>query len=219
MDALRFHFDYISPYAYLAAAQIHAIGERHGRAVELVPVLFAAILDAHGQKGPAEIEAKRRYTFRDVVRKAAWMRVPIAPPASHPFNPLLGLRATTAVPPGPARRAAVEALYAATWGRGEDVTDPEVVTRALTGAGLDGAALVAAAGTPHIKEELKARTAAAIAEGVFGVPTILVGREVFWGTDSLPLLERHLTGDDPLIAAHEDAWARIRPTAQRKGSV
>jgi 2-hydroxychromene-2-carboxylate isomerase len=68
VSAIRFCFDFISPYAYLAWTQVHALADRHGRAVEPVPVLFAALLDHHGTVGPAEVPAKRRYLMFDVVR-------------------------------------------------------------------------------------------------------------------------------------------------------
>jgi 2-hydroxychromene-2-carboxylate isomerase len=92
MQMVRFYFDFISPYAYLASTQLDGIAARTQVTIERVPVLFAALLDAHGQKGPAEIPAKRRYTWKDVSRKCHAAGVPIAPPPSHPFNPLLGLR-------------------------------------------------------------------------------------------------------------------------------
>src|SRR5512140_3653821 len=95
MSAIRFCFDYVSPYAYLAWTQIHALAARHGREVTPVPVLFAALLDAAGTKGPAEIPAKRGYVFKDVLRSAHRLRVPLVPPPAHPFNPLLALRVSS----------------------------------------------------------------------------------------------------------------------------
>ena len=103
-SAVTYYFDYISPYAYLAWTQVHRVAAPHGRAVESVPVLFAALLDANGQKGPAEIPRKRVYLFKDVIRSAHSLGEPIAPPASHPFNPLLALRVTAADLPAPDRR-------------------------------------------------------------------------------------------------------------------
>ena len=102
---IRFHFDFISPYAYLAWTQIHALAARHGRSVEPVPVLFAALLDHHGTKGPAEIPAKRRYLMFDVVRKARALGVPIGPPPAHPFDPLLALRVASVPMDAQATRA------------------------------------------------------------------------------------------------------------------
>ena len=90
---LLFYFDFISPYAFLAWTQIRGIAARCEREVEPVPVLFAGLLNAHDQKGPAEIPAKRRYLFKDIARKAHRLGVAsVAPPPAHPFNPLLPLR-------------------------------------------------------------------------------------------------------------------------------
>src|SRR4051794_39152535 len=90
---LAFYFDFISPYAFIAWTQVHAIAERNGATVVAIPVLFAGLLDAHGTKGPAETPAKRVYTFRDAYRKAPRAGLPpLRPPPSHPFNPLLALR-------------------------------------------------------------------------------------------------------------------------------
>jgi 2-hydroxychromene-2-carboxylate isomerase len=90
---LVFYFDFISPYAFLAWTQLPALAKRCRTTLEPVPVLFAGLLDAHGQKGPAEIPAKRRYLFKDIARKARRLGFPsISAPPAHPFNPLLSLR-------------------------------------------------------------------------------------------------------------------------------
>ena len=74
---LQLYFDFISPYAYLAWTQVHALAARHGRPVQPVPVLFAALLDANGQKGPAEIPRKRVWVFKDTLRHAHASRVEV----------------------------------------------------------------------------------------------------------------------------------------------
>ncbi len=100
-----FYFDFVSPYAYLASTQVHALAARVGREVELAPILFAGLLKAHETKGPAEIPAKRAYLAKDLQRKAHALAVPplVWPPA-HPFNPLVALR--VAPPRAPRRRSA-----------------------------------------------------------------------------------------------------------------
>lgn len=207
MQQIRFHFDFLSPYAYLAWTQLHALAERTGASVEPAPVLFAALLNHHGQKGPAEIPAKRIYVFKDTLRRASLLGVPIAPPPSHPFNPLLALRAVLAAP-ADKRRALVDALFAATWGLAAEkgLERREVVRAAGRAAGID-ADLVELASTQPIKDALRASTEEAIAAGVFGVPTMRVGGELFWGLDSLDLLEHHLRGEDPLAP---EVLARMR---------
>lgn len=212
---IRFYFDVISPYAYLAFRALPAIAERHGRPIELEPVLFAALLDHHGQKGPAEIPAKRAYLLKDVVRKAHALGVaPVALPPAHPFSPLLALRAILAVE-GDARRAAADALFAAVWAGGPGVETAEGVSALLTAAGLDGPAIVARTADPAVKARLRDGTARAIEAGVFGVPTMLVDGELFFGVDALPFLDQFLSGHDPVSPALVARWAALPASASR----
>jgi 2-hydroxychromene-2-carboxylate isomerase len=215
---IRFHFDFVSPYSYLAWTQIHALAERHGREVEPVPVLFAALLDQHGTKGPAEVAAKRRYLMFDVVRKARMLGVPIGPPRSHPFNPLLLLR-TASVPMDPApRRRLIDRLYAAVWsGEARDVEDRAVVLALANECGLEGEPIVAAAESPEGKARVRTQTERLIADGAFGVPWMICDGEPFWGVDSLRELEAFLERGGPSVDADAIArWSTIRPSAERR---
>ncbi len=213
---IRFHFDFISPWAYIAWHRVPPIAARHGRAVDPVPVLFAALLDAHGTVGPAEVPAKRASLIKASTRAARSAGVPFGPPPRHPFNPLCALRVAGLPMDDDARRRAIDALYAAIWaGDGPGVEDPAVVTAVLDRAGLDGVALVAAAASEPAKSRLRADTGRAIADGVFGVPTGQVDGELFWGNDALDDLDRFLAGDDPITAEDLARWARVTPGAQR----
>lgn len=217
---VRIHFDFISPYAYLAWTQIHALAAKHGATVEPVPVLFAGLLQHHGTKGPAEIPAKRAYLFKDVVRIAHGFGVPIASPASHPFNPLLPLRAASLELPADVQKKLIDGLYAAAWAESRRVDTREVVVEVARNVGLDGEEIVARASSEETKNRLRANTEAAIARGIFGVPTMMVGEpgaenEMFWGTDSLQHLAAFLRGDDP-VARLGTAFFDIPATAQRK---
>jgi 2-hydroxychromene-2-carboxylate isomerase/predicted enzyme related to lactoylglutathione lyase len=218
MKKLTFYFDFISPYAYLAWTQIHPLAARHGCQIVPRPLLFAALLDANGQKGPAEIPRKRLYTFKDSVRSAARLGVPIAAPASHPFNPLLALRvASFEMKPEP-QRALIDALFAATWTKSVDVTVAANVAEVARGAGLDGPQLVEWAKTDDAKDRVKKTTAEALEAGAFGVPTMVVDDELFWGLDSLPNLERLLEGKDPVAGVPKAPWANVVASASRPAS-
>jgi 2-hydroxychromene-2-carboxylate isomerase len=215
-EPVRFHFDFISPWAYIAWHRVHAIAARHQRALVPVPVLFAALLDAHGTVGPAEVPAKRAYFQKASTRAARAAGLPFAPPPHHPFNPLLALRIASAPHGSEAEaRCVIDALFAAVWAGGPGLDDADTVRGVLDRAGLDGAALVDAAGADDAKARLRAATDAAIAGGVFGVPTATVGGELFWGCDSLDDLDRFLAGDDPVTEADLARWALVTPTAKR----
>lgn len=213
---ILFHFDFISPYAYLAWTQIHALAARHGRDVEPVPTLLAALLGNSGTLGPGEIPAKRIYTFKDVLRTARVLDVPLRPPPSHPFNPLVALRVAGLAMEAGAQRRVVDALFVATWGGGGGVETSDKVAAVVAAAGLDGKAMVEQASQPEAKAHLKRVTDEAIKDNVFGVPTLRVDGELFWGFDSFGHLDRFLGGEDPLRGVDLAAFRDIRPSASRK---
>ena len=213
MPAVRFVFDVISPYAYVAWKLVR------DRGMVPVPILFAAVLDALGQKGPAEIPAKRVYAFKDAYRKGARAGAPpLVPPPSHPFNPLCALRVAGLPMPDDARVRLVDALFDAAWGGHGGCETPAQVIAAARRAGLDGEALVARASEPEAKERLRAATAEAIAAGVFGVPSFVTGGEVFWGVDAIPHLDEFLAGRDPVPADAAARWKDLPATARRPRS-
>jgi 2-hydroxychromene-2-carboxylate isomerase len=213
---LRFYFDFISPYAYLGWTQVHALADRYGRTVAPVPILFAALLNHHGHKGPAEIPPKRLYVFKNASRIAHRMGVPLLPPPAHPFNPLLALRAASLPMEDEARRRLIDALFAAVWGGGPGVIEPAAVAACAEAAGLDGAALVRAAGADEAKLRVRRQTDEAIAAGIFGVPTFGADGEPFWGCDAIPDLEAFLRGEDPIDQAAVARWAGLPAAATRR---
>jgi len=219
MRSLRFCFDTISSNAYLAWVRLPALAESFGVRVEPEPVLFAALLEAHGQLGPAEVRPKARWMSRNNLRKAALLGVPLRPPHSHPFNPLLSLRLCSLELPHERQAALVTTLFDATWGHPLDVSNPGSMTRLLEDAGFDDAAeLVARTRDPAVKDRLRERTDAAIQRGVFGVPTFEIEDELFFGYDDLPYLEAFLAGRDSLDPAEAARWGAgpPRPSAMRR---
>lgn len=195
---IRFYFDYISSNAYIAWHALRSMAPRYGRSIEVVPTLFAGLLEAHGQLGPAEVPVKSYWMWRNNLRKCALLGIPLSPPAFHPFNPLLSLRISSLPLPTEQRHALITALFEAVWVHGQHVSDPSTVARLADQIGLPGDELVAATQQAGTKAALRGQTDAAIAAGVFGVPTMLVDDELFWGYDDFPYLELYLAGKDPL---------------------
>jgi 2-hydroxychromene-2-carboxylate isomerase len=174
-------FDVISPFAYLSLKELYRLPATVE--VEFLPVLFAGLLNHHGQVGPAEIASKREFTYRFVLWRARNLGIPMKMPPAHPFNPLMALRLIVAA--GSERRA-VETLFDAVFLHGRDVADARVI--ADLAHKLNIANPEQALGDPNIKQRLRANTEWAIERGIFGVPTFVVSDEVFWGHDALEMV-------------------------------
>lgn len=211
---MRFLFDFVSPYSYLAWKRVHALASAHARTVEPVPIVFAALLDHHGHKGPAEIPSKREHMFKQLLRTSTREGIPFFPPPAHPFNPVNAL--SVACLDHPDRDRLIDVLFDAVWGGGPGIADADATARVLDAAGFPGDALVTEGNRD--RSRLRANTRSAIDAGVFGVPTILVDGELFWGFDTFPDVDRFLSGLDRIDPAMLQRWRELPAAAVRRGS-
>lgn len=191
MKHITFYLDFISPFAYLAFERLPVALQGLSYEVTYKPVLFAAMLKHHGQLGPAEIVPKRTWTYRQMQWLAREHGLPLQPPASHPFNPIGLLRLALACgTDGTCNRYVAETIFRHVWTTGEEADDSQrlaqLAERLQPARPATGEA---------VKAELKTNTDAAIAAGVFGVPSMQVAQDVFWGLDALPMLRQRIMDD------------------------
>jgi 2-hydroxychromene-2-carboxylate isomerase len=222
LHEIRFFYDPISPYAHLAFERLPEALMGHSVRVRYQPVLFAALLKAHGQLGPAEIPGKRDWTYRQVSWLAHHHGVRLDLPAEHPFNPLpllrLGLSCASDEAPGDTSRWVTEQLFQHAWHGGHSATDPQRLTD-LQAHLQDHMAQCGRSWTAPdsdtVKQRLRANTDAALALGLFGVPSLVWGDRVFWGQDALPMLRACLDGDPWFQGAGWDAAGELPAGVRR----
>jgi 2-hydroxychromene-2-carboxylate isomerase len=186
------YFDVISPFAYLALGEIEELAKRI--TVTWRPVLFAALLEHWKHLGPAEIPPKRIHTYRLCLFEAQRRGIAFRFPPAHPFNPLKPLRLLAALDADP---RAVRIVMDRIWRDGLDLSVKENWDATCAALGLDpdrAADLINAAET---KAKLRANSDAAVSAKLFGVPTLQIGDELFWGADALPMARAFL--DDPAM--------------------
>ncbi|WP_313347575.1 DsbA family protein [Stenotrophomonas sp.] len=196
---LRWYFDFVSPFAYLHWQQLKTLPQFER--ITPVPIAFGAVLHHLGNLGPAEIPAKRRFAYRQVLWQAQQQGAILRFPPGHPFNPLPALRLCLAAGATP---AAVDILFNWIWRDGRAADTPQAL--ALPGAMLDIANVAAAVAALSVKEQLRQNTEAAIAAGVFGVPTLAIDGELFWGNEAHPLIETVLADPGLLL---QPEWQRV----------
>jgi 2-hydroxychromene-2-carboxylate isomerase len=197
--SIDWYFDFVSPYSYIA---LHRLDELP-RPVTCKPVLFAGLLNHWGQKGPAEIPAKRKWTYRWCTWWAASLGIPFRFPAAHPFNPLQHLRLALACD---SRLDAVKRIFASLWMSGGNAEDPERFAALCQELGVQQSVL------GEFKDSLRRNTDEAAARGVFGVPSFVVDGEVFWGADAIDFLKAFLK-DEAVLRNDEMRRVEALPIA------
>lgn len=176
MDRATLYVDPVSPYAYFYLEQLHRLPTELN--LEVVPVLFGAILTERGQLGPAEIDTKRLHTYRHCVWVAGQLGLPFVMPPRHPFSPLKALRLLAALG-NPLEAVRQASAFVFREGRDPDADFAGLCERLGV---TDGEARIA---DPVVKQTLREQTERALREGVFGVPTLICRGELFWGVDTI----------------------------------
>jgi 2-hydroxychromene-2-carboxylate isomerase len=189
--SIDWYFDFVSPYSYICLYRLKQLS----RPIVYRPVLFAGLLNYWGQKGPAEVPAKRRWTYRWCTWWAGQLGVPFRFPASHPFNPLQHLRLAIACGCTP---EAVMRIFDFVWVGGAEATDP----RRFTGLCNELRITPEALASQEVKDQLRRNTEEAAARGVFGVPSFVADDEVFWGADAIDFLKAFVK--DPSVLRNDE---------------
>jgi 2-hydroxychromene-2-carboxylate isomerase len=194
-----FYFDFGSPNAYLSHKVIPGIEARTGVKFTYVPVLLGGLFKLTGNRSPAEAFAgiKNKLAYEGLetqrfVRRHGLTAYRLNP--HFPVNTLKIMRGAVAAQRQGVFEAYVDAVYSAMWEQGLKMDDPEVITAALTAAGLDAAALVAGTEDPEVKQALMDNTNTAFEAGAFGSPSFLIDGQLYFGKDRLRDVEEAIAG-------------------------
>tara|TARA_A100001037_G_C15106909_1_gene616903 strand:+ start:1269 stop:1889 length:621 start_codon:yes stop_codon:yes gene_type:complete len=201
MRTLEWYFDFLSGFAYLQLKQLKDLPE--DVSISFRPMLFAGLLQHHETKGPAQIPRKRVFTYRHWNWQAKEAGIPFRMPPNHPFPPLPPLRLAIALNND---GDAIETIFDHIWKDGEDVGDPDGWARLIEKLGVEDADTLI--DDQEVKDQLRENTESAVELGLFGVPTALIGDQLFWGQDSTSMLMAYLDNPDmfkdPEMARVED---------------
>ena len=191
---IDWYFDFVSPFAYLQWQRLKVAPWRED--IVPRPMLFAALLGRMEQRGPAEIPRKREFTYRHAQFRADRAGIRMRFPPAHPFNPLAALRLCVAAGNTP---TAIDAIFDHLWHEGLRGDDAQSLAPVAVRLGITDPSQLA---TAEVKSALQSNFDEAVAQQVFGVPTLAAGGELFWGEDATDLFEAWLA-DPALFAAAE----------------
>ena len=193
-----FWFDFGSPNAWFSHQLIPGIEARTGARFRYLPVLLGGIFKATGNQAPmlafADIPAKLAYQSHEMqrfIRRHGLQQFTMNP--HFPVNTLALMRAAAAAEMEGLLAPYTDAMFRYMWESPRKLDDPATLAQTLADAGLPER-LLALAQEPAAKERLMANTQGAVDKGVFGIPSFLVGDQLFFGKDSLHDVEAELLG-------------------------
>ncbi|MDO9709659.1 2-hydroxychromene-2-carboxylate isomerase [Paracraurococcus lichenis] len=195
------HIDYYaslnSPWTHLGAARIEALAAKHGATLRIWPVDFGTIFAGSGGLPlPKRSPQRQAYRLQELARWRAHLGIPITIRPKHfPAAELPGACAVIAARETVGDAAAIRLghrILKALWEEEQDTGDPETLARLVTEAGLDPASLLPLSQEPRWAAMRESDTQAALARGVFGAPSYVIGEDIFWGQDRLMFVEQRL---------------------------
>lgn len=193
-----FYFDFASPNAYFAHRIIPGIEARTGVTFRYVPVLLGGIFKATGNQAPmiafADVPAKLAYEYKEIERFIARHDLKHFNFNPHfPVNTLSAMRGAVAAETEGVLAPYIEAIFHFMWEKPRKLDDADVFHATLIEAGLPADRLLELIQTADVKARLIANTQLAVDQGVFGIPSFIVGGELYFGKDRLENLEPVLT--------------------------
>ncbi len=206
-QTVDFYFDFSSTNSYFAAFMLPELCRRFDARINWLPIHLGALFRTSGFDVMAMTPRKARYLWRDHQRYAELTGLPFRRPSRFPIKTAAALRAVLAAAQEAdargdqraaesARERFSQAMFRAYWELDEDIASGAVIARVAEEAGFASAALLEAADSAAVREQLAAITATAVTRGVFGAPMFFVGDEMFWGKDRLDFVERWLQRQD-----------------------
>jgi 2-hydroxychromene-2-carboxylate isomerase len=193
----EYWYDFSSPFAYLASTQVEALARRSGARIVYKPFLLGALFNQIGTANVPMLgfsQSKQMYYARDLARFSEHYGVKFQFMSRFPLKSVLPLR--VALASGEKIGPLSLALFHAAWAEDRDLEDPETLRDVCRAVGADPAA-VDAASDPAVKQALRDNTDQAVARGLCGAPSFVVGSVVYWGQDRLGFVERALAGWTP----------------------
>ncbi len=184
---MQFWFEFASTYSYPAAMRVESLARQHQVPLQWKAFLLGPIFQAQGwSDSPFKLfPVQGRYMWRDLERICADLKLPFRRPSQFPRNGVLAARIVCRFEAEPWLPDFVRTVFHANFAEDRDSASPQVISDCLQSRGQSGMAVIEEAQSPTSKAQLRTQTEQAVALGMFGAPTFLVGDELFWGNDRL----------------------------------
>jgi len=186
---VTFYFDYGSPATYLAWTQINNIIEEANATLTMIPMLLGGVFKETGNVSPATVPAKGKWMNNDLKKHAELYNVEFNSNSFFPINTLNLMRGAIAAQNMNIFQKYSEAIFTGIWVKDLNLGDISILQGYLDKSDIDTVKLFDLAQSDEVKTILIQNTKEAVAKGVFGAPTFLIGNELIFGQDRLSFLK------------------------------
>ncbi len=180
-----FYFDFISPYSFLAHKEIRKIESKTSIKIRYKPILLGGLHNLHGIKAPAFIPAKARHMIRDCKLIAEKNNVRFKFNSYFPIRSLNLMRGVIVAEEDNFKSYYIDSIFDSIWQDGLNMNDDIVIQKVLKNLNVNPKTFFLRATSSSVKESLKKKTGEAYEEGVFGAPTFVSNKKLFWGQDRI----------------------------------
>ncbi len=195
---IDFHYEFSSPYGYMAAELIDDMAAKYGYKVNWKPFLLGAVFKLEGTKSLTQYPMKGAYSKYDMARSAKFYSLEFSWPEKFPIMAVNAARAIYWLKNsdldeynGKDKELSL-AIYRAAFVDGKDISDLDILAQLAISVKIDADAMLAAIKTTAVKKILHDEVEKAIARKVFGSPFFFINDEAFWGIDRFPQMEKWL---------------------------
>ena len=181
----EFYFDFISPYSFLAHKQIRKIENKERIKIKYNPILLGGLHNLHGIKAPAFIPAKARHMIRDCKLIAERNNIKFKFNSYFPFRSLNLMRGVLVAEEDNVKNYYIDGIFDTIWQDGLNMNDEIIIAKVLKNLNINPKTFALRLNSSLIKNSLRKKTSEAYEKGIFGAPTFVANKKIFWGQDRI----------------------------------
>ncbi len=185
IKSIEFYFDFSSPYSYIAYKEIKRLEKNNSFKIRYMPIFLGGLHNAAGITAAAFIKLKSKYMMEDTKLICEKKNIKFIFNSYFPIKTVNFMRGVIISEEDNSEKVYIERVFNAIWKDGLNMNDPIVINKVLKNIDLNPEKFLAKATNQKVKDKLKVLTENALEKGIFGAPTFLVNKKIFWGQDRL----------------------------------
>jgi len=182
---IEFYFDFSSPYSYIGYEEIKRLEKKNSFKIKYMPIFLGGLHNSAGVTPAAFISLKSKYMVRDTKLVSEKKNIKFSFNSYFPIKTISFMRGVIIAEKDNFEKIYIEKIFNAIWRDGLNMNDPIVINKVLRNIDLNPETFLSKVDDQKIKDKLRKLTDDALKKGIFGAPTFLVNKKIFWGQDRL----------------------------------